>query len=81
MKNKKIKVTLLGFQEKINGDYLILVNDENRNTFTFDDKKHNLELIKYLLENPEDKNFEIKVAPDIAKRAYKPIQKMLDFSW
>ncbi len=43
-------------------------------------KKHNLELIKYLLENPEDKNFEIKVAPDIAKRAYKPIQKMLDFS-
>jgi len=43
-------------------------------------KKHNLELIKYLVKKPDDKNFDIKVAPDIAKRAYKPIQKMLDFS-
>jgi quinolinate synthase len=43
-------------------------------------KKHTLELVKYLLENPEDKNFEIKVDSEIARRAYKPIQKMLDFS-
>jgi quinolinate synthase len=43
-------------------------------------KKHNLELIKYLLEHPEDTNFEIKVPSEIAKRAYEPIQKMLDYS-
>jgi len=43
-------------------------------------KKHNLELIKYLLENLDDKAFEIKVPSEIAKRALKPIEKMLDFS-
>ncbi len=43
-------------------------------------KKHNLELIKYLLEHLDDKAFEIKVPSKIAKRAIKPIEKMLDFS-
>ena len=43
-------------------------------------KKHNLELVKYLLENLDDKAFEVKVPPEIAKRAIKPIEKMLDFS-
>ncbi|MFX1304184.1 MAG: quinolinate synthase NadA [Promethearchaeota archaeon] len=43
-------------------------------------KKHNLELIKYLLENLDDKAFEVKVPYEIAKRALKPIEKMLDFS-
>lgn len=43
-------------------------------------KKHNLELIKYLLENSNDTNFEIKVPSEIAQRAIKPIQKMLDYS-
>ncbi len=43
-------------------------------------KKHNLELIKYLLENLDDKTFEVKVPAEIAKRAIKPIEKMLDFS-
>jgi quinolinate synthase len=43
-------------------------------------KKHNLELIKYLLENLDDKTFEVKVPFDIAKRAIKPIEKMLEFS-
>jgi quinolinate synthase len=43
-------------------------------------KKHNLELIKYILENLDDKTFEVKVPPDIAQRAIKPIQRMLDFS-
>ena len=43
-------------------------------------KKHNLELIKYLLENLDDATFEIKVPPEIAKRAIKPIEKMLDYS-
>ncbi|MFW9818429.1 MAG: quinolinate synthase NadA [Candidatus Thorarchaeota archaeon] len=43
-------------------------------------KKHNLELIKYLLENLNDTTFEIKVPPEIAQRAIKPIEKMLDYS-
>jgi quinolinate synthase len=43
-------------------------------------KKHNLELIKYLLENSNDTNFEIKVSSEIAQRAIKPIQRMLDYS-
>ena len=43
-------------------------------------KKHNLELIKYILENLNDKAFEVKVPPNIAKRAIKPIEKMLEYS-
>jgi quinolinate synthase len=43
-------------------------------------KKHNLELIKYILENLDDQAFEIKVPQEIAGRAMKPIEKMLDFS-
>ncbi|MFW9781224.1 MAG: quinolinate synthase NadA [Candidatus Heimdallarchaeota archaeon] len=43
-------------------------------------KKHNLELIKYILENLDDKNFEVKVPPKIAERALKPIERMLDYS-
>jgi quinolinate synthase len=43
-------------------------------------KKHNLELIKYILENSNDTTFEIKVPTEIAQRAIKPIEKMLDYS-
>ena len=43
-------------------------------------KKHNLELIKYLLENLDDKAFEVKVPLEIAKKAIKPIEKMLQYS-
>ena len=43
-------------------------------------KKHNLELIKYLLENLDDKAFEVKVPSEIADRAIKPIEKMLEYS-
>lgn len=46
----------------------------------FNMKKHSLELIKYVFEHLDDKAFEIKVPPEIAKRAIKPIEKMLDFS-
>lgn len=46
----------------------------------FNMKKHNLELIKYLLENLDDKAFEVKVPSEVAKRAVKPIEKMLDYS-
>jgi len=43
-------------------------------------KKHNLELIKYLLENLDDKFHEVKVPSDIAKKALRPIEKMLLYS-
>ena len=43
-------------------------------------KKHNLELIKYILENLDDRAFEVRVPPNIAKRAINPIKKMLDYS-
>ncbi len=43
-------------------------------------KKNSLELIKYVLEHLDDKAFEVKVPPEIAKRAINPIEKMLDFS-
>jgi quinolinate synthase len=43
-------------------------------------KKHNLELIKYLLENLDDKAYEVKVPSEIAKRAIEPIEKMLNYS-
>ena len=43
-------------------------------------KKHNLELIKYLLEYPDDKSHEVKVPSDIAKKATIPIEKMLQYS-
>lgn len=43
-------------------------------------KKNTLELMKYVLENLDDKMFEVKVPPNIAKRAIKPIEKMLDYS-
>jgi len=43
-------------------------------------KKNTLELMKYVLENLDDKTFEVRVSTTIAKRAIKPIQKMLDYS-
>jgi len=43
-------------------------------------KKHNLELIKYLLENLDDKFHEVKVPSEIAKKAIHPIEKMLLYS-
>ncbi|MFX1343556.1 MAG: quinolinate synthase NadA [Promethearchaeota archaeon] len=43
-------------------------------------KKHSLELIKYVLENLDDKAFEVRVPSEIANRAIKPIEKMLVFS-
>lgn len=43
-------------------------------------KKNSIELMKYVLENLDDKMFEVKVPSDIAKRAIKPIEKMLELS-
>ena len=46
----------------------------------YDMKKHNLELILYLLEHPDDKNHEVKVPSEIAKKAKNSIEKMLKYS-
>jgi quinolinate synthase len=43
-------------------------------------KKNTIELMKYVLENLDDKQFEVKVPSEIAKRALEPINKMLDYS-
>ncbi|MBY9012892.1 MAG: quinolinate synthase NadA [Candidatus Lokiarchaeota archaeon] len=50
------------------------------NLVCYNMKKNTLELMKYVLENLDDKTFEVRVPPNIAKRALKPIQKMLDYS-
>ena len=73
--------TEVGLMERMAQDFpdknFYLVKDK---LVCYQMKKHNLELIKYLLENLDDKAFEIKVPPEIAKRAIVPIEKMLDFS-
>ena len=43
-------------------------------------KKNTIELVKYVLENLDEKSFEVKVPEYIAKRALEPINKMLDYS-
>ena len=43
-------------------------------------KKNTLELTKHVLENLDDKTFEIKVPSDIAKRAIATIERMLELS-
>ncbi len=43
-------------------------------------KKNSLELIKYILENLDDKMHHVNVPSDIAERALKPIEKMLEYS-
>jgi len=43
-------------------------------------KKNTLELMKYVLENLDDKMFLVKVPSEIAKKALDPIEKMLEYS-
>ncbi len=43
-------------------------------------KKNTLELTKYVLEHLDDKTFEVKVPVQVAKKALKPIEKMLELS-
>ncbi|HEY0089885.1 MAG TPA: quinolinate synthase NadA, partial [Candidatus Lokiarchaeia archaeon] len=51
----------------------------NKKMVCYNMKKHNLELIEYLLENLDDRNYEIKVPSEIAKRALLPLKKMLEY--
>jgi quinolinate synthase len=43
-------------------------------------KKNTIELMKYVLENLDDKMFEVKVPSEIANKAINPIEKMLEYS-
>jgi len=43
-------------------------------------KKNTIELTKYVLEHLDDPMFEVKVPPEIAKKALEPIEKMLEYS-
>jgi quinolinate synthase len=43
-------------------------------------KKNTIELVRYVLEHLDDPMFEVKVPPEIAKKALKPIEKMLEYS-
>jgi quinolinate synthase len=43
-------------------------------------KKNSLEQIKYLIENPNDERYEIRVPQEIAEKAMVPIEKMLKYS-
>ena len=43
-------------------------------------KKNTIELMRYVLDHLDDEMFEVKVPSEIAKRALKPIEKMLEYS-
>ncbi len=43
-------------------------------------KKNTIELMKYVLEHLDDPMFEVKVPSEIAKKALKPIERMLEYS-
>ncbi len=43
-------------------------------------KKNTIELTKHVLEHLDDEMFEVRVPPEIARRALAPINKMLEFS-
>ncbi|MFX1594427.1 MAG: quinolinate synthase NadA [Promethearchaeota archaeon] len=79
--NEFIIGTEVGLLERLNQDFpnnkFYLAKDK---LICYNMKKHSLELIKYLLEHLDDKAFEVKVSPEIARRALQPIEKMLDFS-
>ena len=43
-------------------------------------KKNTIELMRYVIDHLDDPMFEVKVPSEIAKRALKPIEKMLEYS-
>ena len=73
--------TEMGLLERMNQDFpnkkFYLAKEK---LICYNMKKHNLELIKYLLEHLDDKAHEVKVPPEIAVQALKPIDKMLEYS-
>ncbi|MFX1418267.1 MAG: quinolinate synthase NadA [Promethearchaeota archaeon] len=71
--------TEVGLLERLSQDFpdkkFYLAKDK---LICYNMKKNNLELIQYLLQNLDDKAFEVKVPSEIAKRAIRPINKMLE---
>jgi len=43
-------------------------------------KKNTIELMRYVIDHLDDSMFEVKVSSEIAKKALKPIEKMLEYS-
>ena len=43
-------------------------------------KKNTIELMRYVIDHLDDSMFEVKVSPEIAKKALKPIEMMLEYS-
>ncbi len=52
----------------------------NNNMICYNMKKHTLKLIKSVLEHLDDKTYEVKVPKEIAEKAIRPINKMLEYS-
>lgn len=79
--NEFIIGTEIGLLERMKEDFPInRYYSVKEKLICYNMKKHNLDLIKYILENPNDKDFEVKVPSDIAEKALIPIEKMLDYS-
>jgi quinolinate synthase len=79
--NKFIIGTEKGLMDRMAQDFkekkFILASDK---MVCYNMKKNSIELMKYVLENLDDKMFEIKVPSEIAKKALVPIEKMLNYS-
>lgn len=79
--NKFIIGTEKGLMDRMAQDFkekkFILASDK---MVCYNMKKNSIELMKYVLENLDDKMFEIKVPSEIAKKALIPIEKMLNYS-
>ncbi|MBY9005138.1 MAG: quinolinate synthase NadA [Candidatus Lokiarchaeota archaeon] len=71
--------TELGLLERMKMDFpnkkYTLANEK---MICYNMKKHNLELLEYVLNHPDDKNFEVKIPKKIAEKALKPIDQMLN---
>ena len=79
--NKFVVGTEVGLMERLCEDFpskrFSLLSDK---LVCYDMKKITIELMKHVLENLDDKTYEVKVPDHIAKRALEPISKMLQYS-
>jgi quinolinate synthase len=79
--NKYIIGTEKGLRDRLAFDFPELeFFSVNNNLICNSMKKNSLEQIKYLIENPNDERYEIRVPQEIAEKAMVPIEKMLKYS-
>jgi quinolinate synthase len=69
-----------GLMERMKQDFNKSFYPAKEKLICYNMKKHTIELVKHVLEHLDDKQFEVKVPSIIAKKALKPINKMLEFS-